>query len=796
MVATTMHALDTKLLRDVRRLWAQSLAIALVIAAGVSTLILANGAYRSLEESRAAYYERNRFAHVFATATRAPNSLIERIAAIPGVSALETRIVKFALLDIAGMNEPATGLAISLPDDRAARLNVTHLRSGRLPEAGRPDEVMVNEQFAAANHFEIGSRFKAILNGRQRELVIVGTALSPEFIYAIGPGDLMPDDQRFAIMWMSQKALAGLFNLDGAFNSLVVAESAGANERETMRQLDALLARYGGTGAYSRNDQVSHSFIDAELKQLAALARVMPPIFLAVAAFLIGITLSRLIALEREQIGLLKAIGYSSRVIAGHYIKLVLLIASVGILVGFGVGALLGQGLTRLYAQFFHFPVLVFNSDPDMYAIAALLSAAAAVLGAAKAVREVLVLPPAIAMQPPAPPRYRRLLPSILPARFVVSNAASPITIMAFRHMIRQPVRAGLTMLGLALAIALLVTALMSFDSVEEMIDIAFHHTDRQDATLTFSDARSSNALQSVAHLPGLMRSEPFRSAAVKLTSGARSRRVSIIGKPSDMDLSRVLDVNLAPVQLPETGLMLGTRVAQLLDIKAGDIVEVEILEGKRLTARVPVTGIIESYFGLATYMRMDALNALLDEGNLINGAHIKFDKVKSAELFAALKRTPIVASVGLQQRALARFRETLAQNINYSVTIYVTLAVIIAFGVVYNSARIQLSERARELASLRVLGFTRGEVSRVLLTELVLLSMASIPLGWTIGYGFAWLLVQSFSSDLYRAPFVIARPTYAIAALIVLAAAAASASIVRRRINNLDLVAVLKTRE
>ncbi len=787
-----LRALDLKLMRDMRRLWAQTLAIALVMASGVATLVLATGAYRSLEASRGAYYERNSFADAFAALTRAPIGAADRLAAIPGVAAVEPRIVKTALLDIPGLQEPASGLAISVPDTHEPFLNKLHIRQGRLPEAGRVDEVTVNGNFALAHGFGPGTTFMAILNGRQRELRIVGIALSPEHIYAIGPGDLMPDDRRFAIMWMSQKALAALFDLEGAFNNAAIRTVPGAVESDVLGKVDAVLARYGGTGAYGRKDHLSHAFIDAELRQLAALSRVMPPIFLLVAAFLINITLSRLIALERELIGLLKAVGYDSRTVAIHYLKLVLVIAAAGILVGFVAGTLLGHSLTRLYGNFFHFPVLVFSQDTDVYVVAAAVSVVAATLGALKAVLDVLALSPAVAMQPPAPVRYQRSLLS----RIGATPAMSQITVMSFRQLLRWPLRAGLTLLGLALAVALLVTALLSFDSIDRMVEIAFERTDRQHATLTFTEPRGPGVVQAVAHLPGVLRVEPMRSASVMLRHGQRSRRLSIVGKPVQMDLSRVLDLQLAPVWLPSTGLMLGDRVAELLGVTAGDIVEVDVLEGKRRTAKVPVTGIIQSYFGLMVFMDIDALDTLLDEGPRVSAVHISFDTAQSAELFQQIKRTPAVASIGLQKHALRRFRETIDQNIRYMVTVYVTLAVVIAFGIVYNSARIQLSERARELASLRVLGFTRSEASRVLLSELAILTLAALPLGWLIGYGFGWLLIQSFSSDLYRAPFTIATATYAKAALVVLGAAAASALVVRRRIDRLDLVAVLKTRE
>ncbi len=684
------------------------------------------------------------------------------------------------------------GKSFQLPDFVAQRLNRLHLREGRLPEAERTDEVTVNDAFARAHRLSLGSTIRAILNGKKRELKVVGIALSPEFVYALGPGDLMPDDRRFAVMWMSEKAAAALFDLDGAFNSVSLQLLTGASEASVIEKLDGLLARYGGTGAYGRKDQLSHAFLDAELQQLDALRRVIPPVFLLVSAFLINMTLTRLIALEREQIGLLKAIGYSPVAIASHYVKFVLAIASLGIALGFFAGAWLGHGLTRLYADFFHFPFLLFQHDTDVYATAGIVSLVSAVIGAVRAVTQVLQLAPAVAMQPPAPVSYRRLFKGWprLPIR------ASQLSIMALRQMVRRPLRAGLTSLGVSLGVALLVMALLSFDSVELMIDIAFFRTERQHATLIFADDKHPRAVQAAERLPGVLRAEPYRTISVRLRNGHLTRKLAITGKPRDMDLSRVLDIDSRPAVLPEGGLMIDARVAEVLALKRGDMVDVEFLEGRRGTRLVPVTDIIQSYFGLMAFMDLDALHGITDEGPRVTGVHIAYDTRAQHELFTAIKATPAIGSIGLQNKALTRFRATIEQNMNYMVTVYATLAVIIAFGVVYNSARIQLSEHARELASLRVLGFTRAEVASVLLTELALLTAVAIPLGWVIGYGFGWLLMQAFSSDLYRVPFTISPATYAKASLVVLAATTASALIVRQRINKLDLIAVLKTRD
>ena len=299
-----------------------------------------------------------------------------RYSEIPGVAAAEARIAKLALLDIPNYLEPATAQVISLPDIGESKLNRLYMRLGRVPEAGRSDEIVVNDTFAKAHGFVIGSRFSAILNGRKRDLVIVGTALSPEFIFTIGPGDIMPDDRRFAIIWMSEKALAGAYNLDGAFSSISVKLLRNASEREVIARLDALLDKYGGRASYGRKDQTSHAWIDHELDMLSNMSRTLTPIFLLVSAFLVNLTLTRLVALEREQIGLLKALGYANRAIVGHYVKFVVAIVVLGVAIGSGIGTWLGVFVTQFFGDFFHFPFLVFAKSPDLYVIAAVLKPA------------------------------------------------------------------------------------------------------------------------------------------------------------------------------------------------------------------------------------------------------------------------------------------------------------------------------------------------------------------------------------------------------------------------------------
>lgn len=788
-----LSALDKKLLRDLWHMRGQAIAIALVIAAGVATLILAVGAHRSLDETRRAYYERYRFADAFAQARRAPNYLRDALARVPGVSALETRVTGSILIDIEGVTEPASGQLVSLPSFGEPALNALFLRQGRLPDPRRDDEILINESFAAANRLQPGSQLSAAMNGSKRKLTIVGIALSPEFIYAVAPGDLVPNDRRFGILWYPYHAAAAAFDLKGAFNDASFRLHRDAIEADALSQINAILAPYGGQDAYLRPDQASHAFLDSELEQLQGMAAILPPIFLSVAAFLLNMALARMIALEREQIGLLKAIGYSRLVIGLHYLKFTAAIAAAGIALGFVLGTWLGRGITEIYADFFRFPFLVFLTPPDIYVMAGAVSLGAAIIGGIYAVRQAVNLPPAVAMAPPAPVRYGRTwLSSIGLVRRLPQSS-----IMIFRHLLRFPARAMLTVAGIASAVALLVASLFPIDAVEFMIDVTFFRTMRQDVSVTFTEIRTLRPVEAeLQRLPGVLRAEVFRAVPVTLRHGARHKRISITGLAQQSDLQKILDRQLRPLALPEGGVVLTDKLASLLGVVSGDMVRVEVKAGRRQQFDVPVAAIVEGYVGLGAYMRLDLLNRSLGDGNAASAANLMVDLRQRSALDKELKELPGVAGLSFLTTSLRTFRETLAKNLNIMTFIYVALASVVTFGVVYNSARIQLSERGRELASLRILGFTRAEVSTILLGEIAVLVLIAIPLGWAMGYALAQLIVESLDTELHRIPFVIERATYAKAALAVMLAAALSALLVRRRIDNLDLIAVLKTRE
>jgi putative ABC transport system permease protein len=787
-----MHPLDKKLLRDVRRLWAQVAAISLVTAAGVATVLLAIGSYRSLDETRIAYYERQRFADVFVRVERAPRSVVDRIARLPGVATVETRIVKSALVEIDGMREPATGLFVSIPDGAMPMLNRPYRKLGRMPAASTGDEVVVNHAFAEAHGFRPGDRFGALLNGRKYTLRIVGTVYSPEFVYAAGPGDIMPDDRRFGIVWMNESALASIYNLEGAFNSALIRTTRGANEAGVLPGIDALLERYGSQAAHGRRDQFSHAFLNHGLDMLYSMSLTLPPVFFGIAFFLIYLTLNRIILLERGQIGLLKAFGYGNAEIAGHYLKFVACICLLGTLVGMTAGVLLGQYVTRLYADYFRFPLLIFAPAADIYLLAALLPALAAVAGTFQAVSRVLALSPAVAMRPAAPPRFRHDESRLSK----LTRSLPPLTKLAFRSAIQNRLRSAMTMIGLAMGSAILIASLYLADSMEYLVDVKFMLSERQDATLAFTAERPFAALGAVERLPGVLAAEPVRLVPARIRNGTTERRIALYGRPADARLGRIVDGELRVVAPPTHGVAINAWLAGVLGVGIGDRVEIDLLGARRRTVSLPVTALTEEFLGLQATMEHSALSRLLREAPSMDRAELRIDPAGFDRLYEAVKTSPAVGGIALQIVSLANFQTALFFNDTATTEIYTGLAGAIAFGMVYNAMRISLSERAAELATLRVLGFSDGQVFWVLAGELALLLVVSLPLGWAAGYVNAAIMGNAMDADLMRMPLVIDRGTYVLASVAVVVAAVLSAMFAWRRIKDFDLVAVLKTRD
>lgn len=787
-----LHPLDRKLLRDLLRLKMQALAVSSVLACGVALFVMATGMYGSLERARDDYYDSARMADIAAGVVRAPDTLAPQLADLPGVGALETRISGIALLDVPGVADPVSAQLVSLPPDRRPRVNDVLLRAGRYPDPARDNEVLVNEAFAEANHLAPGGALGAVIHGRQRELAIVGIASSPEFVFAVAPGAILPEPERFGVVWMGREALGRAFDRDGAFNDVAIRLAPGADERATLARIDATLARHGGRGGHGRDRMLSAQFLADELTSLRTMAAILPPIFLLVAVFLLNVSLSRLVATERSNIGLLKSFGYGNATIAAHYAKFALVFALLGTAVGVALGHAVGHYLAAIYAKVYRIPDLGYHASTLVHVGAVGVALVAAVAGAFQAVLRAVRLPPAAALLPPAPTGYSRL-------GRLIEGAARGLdakTRMVARRIARFPRRSATTVTGIALALALLIASQHFPMSMNTIVDVTFGVAQRMDATLSFTEAADDAVLADVARLPGVARVEPLRGADVTLSAGSRRLRESLLGLPPDSQFYRVLDARLRTVAPRTDGLTLSETLARKLGVRAGDRVRVEATDGHRAVLELPVVAIVKPYLGSPAFLDLATLGRLLREPGRVTAAYVQIDARERERFGARLKRTPAIASVSFRENASASMRRMLNEGSGFFAWLFLVFSGLMAAGVAFSAARVTLAEQERDLATLRVLGFGRREVSYVLLAEVGVLLLIALPVGSLLGLALSRWLMTQFQTEIFIFPYVTDSIAYGKSVLFVVAAVAAAALVVRRGVDRLDLVGVLKSRD
>ena len=787
-----MHPLHRKLWRDAWHYRGQLTAIVAVVTCGIALFVTMRSMHGFLRDSRTSYYAQYRFADLFAQVRRAPTRAARDVARLPGVAAVDDRIVFDVVVDIRGLAEPAVAHLVSVPVPRAPALNEVHLTAGRWPGADRPEEVVASRAFAGANRLEPGDSVGAVLNGRWHSLRVVGIGISPEFVYEIGGTSIFPDNRRFGVLWMGREALADAFDLQGAFNDLAIRVAPGASRADVLLDVDRVVERYGGIGAYGREDQVSDQFLQGEIDETQITSTFLPAVFLAVTAFLLNLVLSRLVGTQREQIATLKAFGYGNAAVGMHYFELALIPLTAGVVLGSALGLYLAGQLAAVYARFFQFPAVTFVPDWSIVAVAAGVGLVAGVVGSLNSVARSVSLPPAAAMQAEAPARFRHGIFE----RFRFLAQPSPQRRVIARNLEQRPLRTLFSVVGLALAGGLVITVQSMFDAVNAMKEMQFYGADRADVTVLFRDVRRASALPALERLPGVIGAEGFRMTPVRLRASGRSERTVMYGLAPEAELRRVVDVHGEVDPIPPDGVLLSATLARKLGVGRGDRVAVEVLEGARPTRAVVVAGTSEEALGSSAYMALDALRAMEGGDRVYSGAFLRTDPRLTDRLYGALKRLPAVSGVGVRVVALDSFDATIRESFGISLAVTLAFACVIAFGIVYNSARVALSERGRELASLRVLGFTRREVAWMLLGEQGILIVLSLPFAFLAAWGLSLLISARFESDLYRVPVVVNPVTYVLGAGIVTVAAALSALMVSRRIDRMDLVAVLKTRE
>jgi len=785
-----VSALDRKLARDLWRLKGQVATIGLVLACGIMAMIMLRSTWQSIIAARDAYYDQYRFADVFARLERAPATVAARLEAIPGVALVDTRIVEEVMLPIPSEPDPVIGRIVTIPDEGEPALNRLYLRSGRMPSSD--DEAVILEQFAIAHDMGEGGTLPVLVNGRLRTIRVTGVALSPEYVLAMSGREMAPDNRRFVVLWMRRAAVAPAFRMEGAFNDVALRLEPGASEAGVLEAVDRELARYGGLHAVGRAKQLSNYALENELGVLRTLALIIPAIFLAVAAFLVNVVVSRLVFLERVQIAVLKALGFTNGRVARHYlvfVSLIVVIASIG---GVAIGMRAAGWMTTLYEDFYRFPTKLHQTSPALVAVTVGIGMVSAIGGALVSIRAISRMPPAQAMRPPAPLVYKRSLLD----RLRLGRLLGPSAMMVMREVRRKPLRFLMSTAGIGMGVAIFVMGRFSWDSFDHLMSTTYARAHHEDLTVMLARPTPERALHELEALPGVQLAEGQRMVPARVHASGRWRDTAIVGMPEHAQLGLLLRHGRTPIELPAAGLVMTDKLAELLGVQVGEEVDVDLLEGDFSSRRLPIADLVDEPFGLFVYARADWLAGVLREDPRVSTILLRVDALEREAVRARLKELPVVLGVTSTEHLIQRFREQMGESMLVMALILTLSAAAIAIGVVYNNARVALSLRGRDLATLRVLGYTRAEISSILLGELALQVIGGVLLGLWLGTVWSEVLAASIDPETIRFSVHIADRTYVEAAVIALVSGIVSALLVRRKLDRLDLVGVLKSSE
>ncbi|HEX4923787.1 MAG TPA: ABC transporter permease [Bdellovibrionales bacterium] len=785
-------ALNRKLVRDLKALRTQTVTIALLVICGVSLLVSAWSAYDSLKTARSHYYSEYGFADLFADLKRAPRRAADELKRVPGVEVVEDRIVTEGLVKMPNQPEPAVGRFISVPSGEQPLLNRLHLRAGRLPVNGSQIEVVVHEGFAQAQKLKIGDSFHVLLQGQNRKLNVAGIAISPEYVYALSPSAPLPDDTHFGIFWVSRRALEEMTGMSGSFNNVVAKLEPAASIARIKSEADRILKPYGNLGAYGRDRQLSAMFVEDEIRQQRASSIFSPAIFLTIAAFLVHIISSRLISLHRPQIATMKALGYSSSKVFTHYLKLIVVMMAIGALPGIALGGLLGIYFTNLYRYYFRFPELSFSLDMNAALIGIAAGIIPGILGALTSLAAAARLRPAEAMRPPSPPAFHA---NLLDNIGLIKNATAQSKLI-WRNLFFRPARLALVVLGISAAVAVVVASAAWGDMINYLIETQFQRIQREDVAITFLSPQKQGGLRELANMEGVIAVEGYRNVPARIRFLNHKRELGLMGWPESAQMRQRLDSEFQTIPLPDHGLLLSRFFQKKWDMRPGQLVDIEILEGAQRTIQVSVTGFTDDLIGISASMKIEELWRILQEEESYNMAALKADPNRMSELYVRLQELPKVGSVSIRRALYKGLETTFGEMIRASTLVLILFALVIAVGIVYNSVRVSFSERAWEMASLRVLGFDKSSVFGMLLSEVgVQVLFAAVP-GCLLGFYLVHLSVKLIHMETFGFPVVIKGATYAEAVLVVLVALAISSWAVYRMISRLSLAEALKARE
>lgn len=785
-----MKKLDTMLVRMISRSKGQYIATLIILITGVAFFSAMSMAAINMEQTKTDYFAKTNFSDLFLQVTEIPAKRAESLTKLPGIAMAEGRLsydVPMIQGVRTGEEERITVRLVSTMGEEQKQ-NRLHLVEGRLPAEGRRELALV-QQFAHARNIQLGDSIRLQINGVQSDWEVTGIALSPEYIYLMeNEQSLIPSPATFGVAWAPEKLFRQLADQGGRFNEITIQYAKDADETIIIDQLEEVLAPYGLKRIVKSKDQLSNSMIGEEIKNLKRTSTSLPLVFLLVAGLILAMMLSRMVKRDRFKIGILKAIGYRNRAVLFHYVKYA---ASAGLVGGF-LGVLLGTALagvmTRLYLEYFFMPLFGMGFYPGFLVIAMILSCLFCIVAGILGAREVLTIAPAEAMKPETPRSGKRILMEQargLWRRFSFSQK------LILKNIFRNKKRALFVLAGISLTYGMILFTMSMPQVMDDFMDQQFREFQTMDYNINFKRPTSQQALTDLAQLVDAQAVEGKIEYPFELSNGTRKKTVNLIGLEKDTQFYRFQDPARHPVALPPSGLLLSENLARSLDVTRGDSVRIKSFLPGREDTYLVVQGIISQTMGINAYMDQEAMAKLLFEKNAITGAYLDTRDPKADE---QLRKATNIASIANAEQLRGAYEQYMVMVLA-SVGFMAVFAGILGGSIVYNATIVSINERELEFASLRILGFGKQQLFRMVLSENNLIAAAGILAGIPLGF---WMLSASsrlFSTDVYT---ITLRPTWEAgiqSALLTLLFLLLAQAATYRKIDRLDFLQALKNR-
>ncbi len=784
-----MSILFKKVVRTMLENKRSYVACILIIAVGMASYSAFSNVVQGLYSAKEEYYRDFKFADVFSTVTAMPINKTDELKNMKGIEDVSARLIKDVRVVLPQKDKIITLRLIGVDAD-AVKLNNYFVTGNNLVN---DKDLLLGKGFFDYYKYKFGDTINLIISGRIYTFNISGMAQSPEYVYTIPDnGGMFPDSSAFDIAFVKKETLEKITNSIGIVNNVAFKLSGGTTFEDIKSPLESELKKYGMLSLVEQKNQVSNFMLGQELTQLQSTATSMPSLFLIISAVILYIVLRRVIEQERTQVGTLKAFGYSNREVLFHYLQFGFITGFLGGTIGSLLGIPLSSSMLTMYTQFFNFPHINATFSSAYIVGGTLLATLTGVFAAFMAVKSLLKLSPADAMRPASPNIVNSFS---LDGNFFVKTFLNSTGRMSLRYIFRNKMRSIFILLSITISFGIMSFIFSYNIMMDQIIFDQLTKVQIYDLKVGLKNAVPYNvAIKALSEVRGIDDIDALLEVPVTMKYKNIAINGLITSISEDSSLYKIIDDHYKQYLPPKDGIILNKNIAKKLGIEKNSVIEISTPMFKN-KIEIRVADVISQNFGSGCYIDSDAFCKIFGIEKTANSIIVKGDSDITASVKQLTLDAKNVSLVEDKSSSLKMIQDLMA-SYNFMIYMMGIIAVLVSFAIIYNISSVSLSERKRELATMRVLGLTATETMEVVSFEHWLLCFIGIIIGIPFSNFLKISMAQSLNSDMYSFPTVTPLNAYIFAAISCGISVFLSNNTSFKKIKTFDLVDVLKERE